>query len=460
MNAYDVMALLCQKIRSLDKESQSQLYRKYFANIKAVDDTIETYFLFLSKRNGSSNLYDSFSETEVEGIVRYIEDNSPEYWLYLLVYLDGHISLENNFDKYCQKMVAPIQNVYYFKSLAENSAGLIIPNFHSKWVKNNAHSSNELNEDPLSILIEYIWVDKIDGWDVTNIYSPKWESNDKRAYVIVCSPLSDVCPFKFETYQHSDQNSFVITEYIEEEQCKIKTRIEKTLSYANNKKASIVLFPELMVSRGTQSQCSGILKKHWEYEYPRIVCLPSSAFQEDREWKNQTQLLNDSGDALFIYNKQQAFQYEKDQIKYFEPIKPDHQICIIHIKGIGRVGLVICADIFNTQIQEILYEKYRVDLILIMSYTCGTDQFLRDMAVAEKFSCDVVWCNSCSAYEMNSQDKYVVLYLSYGHKERKLYQISKCEKANCEGCGVSIVISPKYKGAGEIEQIFYSEEVL
>ena len=70
---------------------------------------------------------------------------------------------KNNFDKYCQKMVAPIQNVYYFKSLAENSAGLIIPNFHSKWVKNNAHSSNELNEDPLSILIEYIWVDKIDA---------------------------------------------------------------------------------------------------------------------------------------------------------------------------------------------------------------------------------------------------------------------------------------------------------
>ena len=450
------MAELCKRIRSLTKDEQSRLFRKYFAHCTEVDSIVENAFSFFSKKAGNAYLYDSLFDEQIDAILDYVDNCDSEHWMYLLVYLDGLFSVEKNFEHFCSKNRGDMQNVYYFHSLFENDLGLLLPNFKSKWLKKKAHTPSELNEDPISVLSEYLWIDKTNDWTVTNVYSPDWNWNDNNPYTIVCSPLSKVCPFEYSTHELPEQNTFYITEYIDEEQRKMITRIEETLSYANRKNAGIVLFPELMISLETQSACSDIIKKHWEYKYPRLVCLPSCEYNVGNEWFNRTRILNDSGEIVLVYNKQQAFQYEKNGVKYFEPIKSDHKINIIHIKGLGRVGLVICADIFNTEIQEILYEKYKVDLLLVMSYTSGTDRFFREMETAKKYSCDLVWCNSCSAYAEDSTDKCIVVYFSSGHKDCEFNKIQKCNKVVCSGCAISIVLSPKHNGIGKIEQDFYN----
>lgn len=238
------------------------------------------------------------------------------------------------------------------------------------------------------------------------------------------------------------------------------------MALANTKKANIVLFPEMIFSRESQRESQRIVTEHWEYSYPRILCLPSSEFNENGKWKNQTVILNDSGHEVFLYNKQQAFQLDspkeikdndgvdkKQYTKYFEPIQPDHKLTIIHVKGLGRIGVIICADIFNSDLCDILLSKYEIRLLLIMAYTAGYDQFFRKISAAKITSCDVIWCNACSAYSAFQRTGPAVAYFSYGHRKCNEDLVSHCSlpiDTVCSGCIATITIDPLYSGTGSI----------
>ena len=464
MDLFSIISLLCHKINSLDEKAQNDLYKECCNDPPKVDGIIESQFPFFSKKERSVRLYNDLSKNQINRLKIYIEDHSPRDWWYLLTYLDGILSVEDNFNEFYSNRKSALHNVCYFESLSESSYGILIPKFKPKWAKEKQAEKQKsgsiptegLAQNPLSTLSEYIWIDnKMSDWNVTNVYCSEWNWNGSGTYTIVCSPLTDVPPFQYTTCDH-DHRYYI--NYIDEKQSRIIERIEQTLRYAHKEQAEIVLFPELLASLEVQNQCVEFLQKNWGWEYPRIVCLPSSLYPEGDKWKNQTRVVKDSGELIFKYNKQNSFQLNEGDQTFFEPINnPDHKLYIIHIKGIGRIGVVICADIFNKKIIDVLFNKYKINLWLVISYTFGTDRFSRRLSIAQDYSCDVIWCNSCSAFAKKSKQKYVTVYFSSGHKECTWHKEKKCNNhVNCNGCAFSIKLSQKYeksKKSGDFKSI-------
>lgn len=471
VHAYGLMAYLCYHIRLLDSETQCEIYRTYWKNPEHAKQTIESAFAFLNRRNTDEVLlFDSFTIDELQVLLEKInywnKTNSDRIMLlYLLVYLDQQISFKKSIDHFCETLEHKIPNVYTFHCLNNNEraySGRLMPRLEPLWAKGSNRPRSALTEDPLSIMHNYFWVEKIDGWEINNVYSPKWRCETGKHYTIVCSPLTNQQTFEYLTVKDSNCNYFNITTYHEAHMMLIKERFEKILAHANMREANILLFPEILASKECQRDCRGITKRHWEYAHPKILCLPSSEFVEDGVWKNQMLVLNDSGEEIFSYNKQQAFQLDEKEkpnegeesaksVRLFEPIIPDHKITIMHVEGVGRIGVIICADIFNSELCNILLNKYEIRLLLIMAYTAGYDQFFREIAMAQTTSCDVVWCNACANYTSAGNTGPAVAYFAYGHRDRDVHTIPHCkpkDKTPCNGCFVTITIDPLYGQSG------------
>ena len=475
LHAYDIMAFLCHKIRLLSVETQRGIYRSYWANPELAKLEIENTFCFFNRRHTDRDfLYTSLTIDEIDILVDKIEiwcntESDNKYLLYLLIYFDGYILFERSADHFFETIPNIIPHTCYFDCLNSNELecwGKLLPRFEPEWAKSNSRRRSSLSEDPLSIMQHYFWVENTDPWEIDNVYSPRWTCTAGSAYTIVCSPLTNRPTFTYSEVPGDDCNYFNITKYHDEDQQLMLERFEKALAFANSKKANILLFPEMIASPECQQKSVAITKKHWEFSHPRILCLPSSEFKEDGEWKNQTIILNDSGREVFRYNKKQPFQLDdkidvtgedgvisKHSAKFFEPINPDHKLTVMHVKGLGRIGVIICADIFNSELCNILLEKYEIRLLLIMAYTAGYDQFFREIAAAKTTSCDVVWCNTCAAYTASNKTGPAVAYFSYGHKHGDEKIIPHCRPKDdtlCAGCVSTITINPIYSHPGSI----------
>ena len=272
------MLIICGCIYALNDDDKHRIFREYWSNIKGLNylSEIENAFDFFSIRGDTKKLYDSITRQQIETIFRKISDCIREdnylFLMHLLSYLDNYLSGMDNINRFCERKASERNDTYFFNSLSEDKNGLIIPRLQSKWKKARNNSPESLNENPLSILNNYLWIPRKQGWSITNVYNPKWNWNGEKKYAIVCSSLSNVQPFHIELCKSPGQNLFYINEYKQDEQRKIEERIKKTISFANENKAEIVLFPELMISREHLEEFSGILKQHPEYSHPRIIC--------------------------------------------------------------------------------------------------------------------------------------------------------------------------------------------
>lgn len=475
IHVYDLMAVICHKIRLLSGKTQKRIYRAYWADPKLACLAIENTFGFFENYNiGGEFVYNSLSVSEIDEILDKIESwsntNSDNKMLvYLLGYLDRHILFEKSVESFIQALPCETPKVHRFECLNGNDVvcwGRLLPRFEPAWAKGSKRPRSALSEDPLSIMQHYLWIEGTEEWEIGNVYSPEWTCNTGTSYTVVCSPVTNRPTFDYKNVPGEDCGYFEITKYHEDDQQLILERFQKTLAIANTKQANIVLFPEMIASRGCQQKSQEIVQALWQYRFPRILCLPSSEFKEGGTWKNQTIVLNDTGHEIFRYNKQQAFQLDEKQkikggeetnskqvYKFFEPITPDHKLTIIHVKGLGRIGIIICADIFDEELCDILLNKYEIRLLLIMAFTGGYDQFFRDISTAQRTSCDVVWCNTCAAYTAFKTTGPAVAYFSYGHKGRIENLVQHCcpgDSTLCKGCAVTITIDPLYSEPGMI----------
>ena len=131
---------------------------------------------------------------------------------------------------------------------------------------------------------------------------------------------------------------------------------------------------------------------------------------------------------------------------YYEPIKPDWKINVFHVKGVGRIGLVICADVFHEKMVDFLFRVLQVNVLLVMAYTKGTDAFFRALDMASNAYCDVIWCNACASYEKPTENDPVIVYFSFGHKQQSRYYCKYCGKGydECGSCIAIIKIAAEY----------------
>ena len=165
-------------------------------------------------------------------------------------------------------------------------------------------------------------------------------------------------------------------------------------------------------------------------------------------------MLDAYGDSILTYKKQHRFPLEHKGAKYFEPLEDaDHNLYVLHIDGVGRLGIIICADIFKQDMMLTLLECYHINCLLVLAYSPGYGRFFDQISQAQRTSCEVVWCNTCAAYGENSAGKPCVAYWSYGHKDRECIKENNCGKVSpdeCAGCAFEIEIASGHSKMGKI----------
>lgn len=496
-DAYDFLAWLCYLVSALPEKQR--LMSQYQSRQKDYQATIQQQFYFLDgKQTENAILHDFMTATERQILSEQIDlwqrtESDRIYLIAMLEYLDGYLDLKKGLAHFGKSLLPENQQQGFlgFSALNQNEQavkGRLAPWLKPLWYKKNPRSREELEGDPLAVMKNYCWIPYTEhNWDIRQIYVlPEIMSAQKEEpFRIVLSPLTKRCPFNaIGEYDEKQQKNIFRINYNTEEQKHLKQAINRTLDYAAEQQASIVLFPEMLADE----KLHYAIQEHLEemnLPAPELVFPPSAEYQINKEdeangilYQNTLHILTATGGEVFEYHKQNPFQFdgdrrqigknllepveahgEKQELKYYEPIESDHRVVVFHIEGVGRIAVIICADVFSEELKELLFKRLRVSLLLVLAYTFGTDMFFRCLSNAEESSTDVVWCNTCCAYKQPTTEDVVGMYFSYGHKEVKKFPICSCgtNTERCNACAIMVDIPLNYTGKGKVDREDFSE---
>ena len=471
IHGYDLMAWICHIINAFDQDTKEQLYRQFTSRGYGPEHyflEIEKSFPFFNRTGGEiEKRYDKLLPEQINKVKGQVlawktSPNDHIRILAMLSYLDRYFNTDASLHQFMLSANHITDSVVSFNSLNEHNAaelnGLLLPNFVPMWDR-STRSQSSLAENPFSVIHNYIWICRSGVWNVTNLCSEEWVFPKGKNIKIICSPLTNTSTFSYELREQDPNNIFEITEYHTDRMKIAQGIIMQVLQFANQENADIVLFPEMLASPQCVEEMKELIEGQTELVSPKCIILPSSEYCDTAgKWVNEAQGLNAWGEVLLKYNKQQRFQHHVGNNTYFEPIKPDHNLYVLHMKGIGRVGIIICADIFNEELVKTLLNSYQIDLLLILTYTPGTRRFFDSISSAQRTSCEVIWCNTCAAYDKGAVGLPCVSYWAYGHEDRACYCEQSCDNISldlCNGCACKIEIAADHKTHGEITRTFF-----
>ena len=129
---------------------------------------------------------------------------------------------------------------------------------------------------------------------------------------------------------------------------------------------------------------------------------------------------------------------------------------LLHIKGLGRICIIICYDYLETQNRDRIIKNLRPTLICSPSFSTGSFNFRILSEAYLDQSCNWIWCNTCSA--VNHTDKInnfeisgIITTLSKQcdfSKSDGLHKVfdgvKNCAKENCDNCIYYAEISSDY----------------
>lgn len=488
---YDFMAAFCFFVDSLEDEQKKELCRMFASDPNLYSKGVTAILPFLEPEAGNV-LYYSLTTGQRSELQNFwhcaLKEKDYALLLGALYLMDRGLSHKENLDIFFTGRAASLvddpdnarsEQYISFKSLNETTAdscGLLLPRLFCMWEKRNsncnARSVSDAALNPLSAcLSNYYWVPK-QQWDVTNFYADWSETGLEKSqltaesFVIVASPLDRHAPFtvdfvkakpnRFEIHQFERYNDLIIP------------RFQATIDYAFRTSASIVVFPELMgteecILKGEQY----IAGQDASRNTPSLFLMPTIEAEHNGEWANTLRILDRNGDCIFHYHKQHPFRFDKkgydmmhSEIEhYYEPIHEDKRVCIFHVPGIGRIGVMICSDIFYEGYLEFLLRDLKLTLLLYPVFSSGRDLMERKLSMASTYSCDVVLCNTTAALDNmerstdrkkqngSAQEDFVCVYYPYGHKEnaRISGKVDCClYDGQCTGCLFSICIASNY----------------
>ena len=494
MNGYDLIAWLCYTVRSFEEKTQTLLYKQFTtrnAGPELYYQEVEKKISCLNRISGEKiKYYNSLSQDDIKQIEEQVQlwktkQSDYIFILAVLSYLDRYFNMAESLHRYAMTKEYVAENVISFQALNNNVqelGGILLPNISPMW-ENRKRSQSALAADPLSVIENYIWVTGYEPWNVLNLYSIDWKIEKDKNLRIICSPLTNVPPFLYELKMGDPYNVFEITEYCTENVERVQATIEKTIKLANKRNADIVLFPEILSSPQCLRNVQTFVEEQIELVSPSLIVLPSSEHRDEfGKWVNETKVLDAFGDSLLTYKKQHGFQFEYEDGKfkledgkskpengksepkdekskpedgvYFEPLDDaDHNLYVLHIDGIGRLAIIICADIFEHDMLTTLLERYQINCLLMLAYSPGRGRFFDQISQAQRTSCEVVWCNACAAYEKDTAEKPCVAYWAHGHRNRECMIKKSCGKIapdECTGCVFEIEIASDHNKTGKI----------
>ena len=492
LNYYDILAMLCHKIDSLNEDVRRELY-------EVVDSNLDVYILRATKRfswlalKGKIPLptYHDVDESDAYDLLCFADSAEIDNLgivLGSISLIDTAMDLSKNFKSFIAgKNCRVISDDDYFSDAfyafdalnynTKDDFGLILPCLFCEWEKHSDRSLETVAFMPLALVLKnYIWVPSKSGWKVNNLFTDMKGVGidatlipDMPPLKIISSPIIKHAPFYAELNK-VDREFYIQYQDLYNEV--MLNRMKKVIEYSFRECADIVVFPEMMGTEYCINSCRDYIGEFVSSKRPKLYILPSREYCKDGQWYNTVDILDEDGECIFKYNKQHSFIFDvkesgKKKVSYKEPIVSDGNVCVIHISGIGRIGLIICSDIFKDGYLQWLIKNLKLTLLLYPVYSAGQDLLVRNLSIAHTLSCDVLMCNTCAAWEdilihptdrpsnENFDSTFINAYYPYGHLPTAgTVQTVICDKKECAGCLFVTSICKNYRcDACLIEQI-------
>ena len=129
---------------------------------------------------------------------------------------------------------------------------------------------------------------------------------------------------------------------------------------------------------------------------PRLTILPGM-WEDGVSW---TLLVGDEGLVLGRQVRHARFVDRAERmVEYVTPM-PRRQYCIVHLPGLYRIGVLICAEFLpqeGNDAVERLCRDLGCNLLIVPSYTAGEYDYIMSLAIAKPYGTSVVWGNCCGA---------------------------------------------------------------
>lgn len=227
---------------------------------------------------------------------------------------------------------------------------------------------------------------------------------------IAFAPMSSSkeMPFKLDYVQKNSEQFFQI-EYIYFPD-ELTSRFNRDLFLSGINRANIIFFPEMLGVDGMideKDSFSHNLKTigrelvQYGLSLPDIVIFPSI-------WKSRENFVVVANKNGRILAKQKKLVPYVDRDKGIENIEiPDiPEIILIHIPGVARIAIAICAQFLDEREEnytDFLCRCLGVNLVIVPSFSKGENDFKRILPSFRKYGTSVVWGNCCGAHPYNTK---------------------------------------------------------
>jgi len=222
---------------------------------------------------------------------------------------------------------------------------------------------------------------------------------------VALSPLTDEVRLDDERYQEYEKGAFVnyfmIKELNGHMQAKLTEYIEKVVRRADENGNKILVFPEMLGTVGMKNSLIESIRNVYLSNLHFIV-FPSIWECKGRHRNHNTAYVIDyEGNEWFGQEKLRRFPWEKDNETFLEDIIEGEEIHIIHCEGYGSIAVAVCRSELDRKVRDLLMQKLNIKLILCPSWTEGSHEFECSIMTGLEHKCNVVWCNTCSALEID-----------------------------------------------------------
>lgn len=473
---YDLLAMLCWMIRMRVPNSQ-QLYEEYTTHYSdLIAGRNRRFPELLAKGKTSPVLYKPLpldTLTVVQALFRPEPPAlCPDWHMVLAVIeaLDNLIVPEENLGSFRQKRrifdpcdtsrqaIDVSESVYDLFPLNPNTKekyGELYPKTPCRWSRDNGRSMDTVSGDPLSCLHHYLWVRPNAGWTTEHLLLAPSQTDGGPIRVLL-SPLTRNAPFQLET---PDEGDHFYIHYDPTAALEVTDNTKRAIETAIRERVRLSVLPEIMASPDCVRECARFIQDMDGVELPQLFLLPTCEYQKEGQCYNELLVLDGDGYCVLEYHKQHPFRLDVSNEKhYFEPITSDNHLCVIHTWDMGRIGILICSDVFKPDYLEYILKEYRVTLLLHILFSSGQDLLLRRLALTNSYMCDTLLCNTCAAWNADGQPPnvrdlkkppeggIVAGYLPNGHRNTNPLVFSGCETPDkCRGCAVIAELPDQYK---------------
>lgn len=485
---YDLLAFLCFSLSLQSTDLQREVYTRFKKDYRKIGMDRDRRFAALSARGkGKPVQYDELPDElieQLEALFRGDEQMTEDDWVMVLaaaLAVDELMELDVNLKRFMSGMDGDIfaaarprgepigvsRYFYAFEALnplTKDTFGEVLPKIPCAWSKDSDRNMATTGGCPLGLLRQYLWASPQSEWQTTHLLmkpylTDKGTTSRDRPAKIVSSPIGYRAPFLMT--ENENKKEFYI-DYIEDAQAEVEARVKATIDLGLEEEAAAVMFPEMMSSHASVERCAEYAEEQNGANSVQLFLLPSSEYLRDGHWINELLILDGDGCCVFCYHKQHPFEYDNKEKtprqSYFEPIQSDGRLCVLHIPRLGRVGVMICSDVFKTGYLDRLVKEYQIDLLLHVAYSQGSDLLARKLSVTKEESCDVVLCNACAAWDRANRpleqrelpvppkDALLTVYFPNGHKQYRKKRGACKGLEHCEGCAFIIELPQMYGG--------------